>query len=266
MGNIPVLGPVQAVYFWLKNRSRASKLKKWAEGKGLKFAPTTKLFTPPANPAEHADESGFAGHSRRAHGIFLRLFGLSKIQQTYHQFAANRFRGDWQSDKNICWGTWNGFTVITWDTVYYDLHTGQDTDWTEGEYSSILILTDTPLHPALITPNSLLKRLSSFGIEEGYGSFKMHTVKFELDAFNKAYKVRGRDPKWTFAIIDQEMIEWMLDQKSKHTIEIAAGGVMVSTWFTLTPDQLEHQLDFCTRFLQHIPEDLKHHNMDGSAV
>ena len=93
----------------------------------------------------------------------------------------------------------------------------------------------------------------------------METIKFELDAFNKAYRVRGVDPKWTTAIIDQAMIEWLMQQK-KHTIEVAPGGIMVSTWFTLKPEQTAEQLDFCTGFLEQIPEDLKHHHLDGSPA
>ena len=122
-------------------------------------------------------------------------------------------------------GSYRGTTVIVWDTVYYDISVGgSDTDWSEGEYSSILVLTETPIHRTFITPNSLGKRLSAFGIEEGFGSFRMSNVQFELEAFNKAYKVKAKDQKWAFAIIDQEMMEWLLEQK-KHTIELAPGGL-----------------------------------------
>jgi hypothetical protein len=264
MPDFPILGPLQAAYFAMKNKSRSSAAQKWAKQHGLDFAPNSKTFTAPANPMMGQHASEFAEHSSRATGIFARLLGMSKMQQSFPQFSANRFRGDWQSDKNICWGTWKGYTVITWDTVFYDLQTQSD-DWSEGEYSSILILTDIPLHGTLVAPNSLTKRLSSFGIEEGRGTFSMETIKFELDAFNKAYRVRGVDPKWTTAIIDQAMIEWLMQQK-KHTIEVAPGGIMVSTWFTLKPEQTAEQLDFCTSFLDRIPEDLKHHALDGSPA
>jgi len=184
--------------------------------------------------------------------------GISKVQTSYPQFAANRFRGDWQVDKNICWGELDGHTIIVWDTLFYDLMVdGNNDDWTEGMYTSILVLTDTPLHRTIIAPNNLLKRISAFGIEEGRGTFSMTTVKFELEAFNKAYRVRGRDRKWTFDIIDQRMIDGLMANQ-KHTIELEPGGTMVSTWFTLAPDAIELQLKFCSQFLEHIPEDLQH--------
>jgi len=107
--------------------------------------------------------------------------------------------------------------------------------------------------------------VSSFGIEEGGGLFSTHAMKFELDEFNKAYRVKAKNEKWTYAIIDQAMIEWLLQNKN-HSIEIATGGILVSTWFTLTPSQTEEQLKFCASFLEHIPEDLKHHTLDGAAV
>ncbi|MEE2971666.1 MAG: hypothetical protein VX672_00950 [Planctomycetota bacterium] len=255
--SIPILGPLQMLYFKLKNRRRARIFGEWAKTHGLQFAPDSKGFEPPANPAPKYDMSGLGKHSAKAAGIFARLVGMSKIQSSYPQFASNRLRGEWQSDKNISWGTYRGRTVVVWDTVYYDLDLSSNkTDWQEGEYTSIMILTETPIHSTLITPNSLGRRLSAFGIEEGRGTFSMHTVNFELDAFNKAYRVKSKDAKWAFAIIDQAMMEWLMQQK-KHTMELAPGGVTVSTWFTLTPEQVQEQLDFCLDFLDHFPEDLK---------
>ena len=266
MANIPIIGPLQMAWFWMKNRRRAKALSKWAEQNGLQFAVNGKHFDPPASPVSNApDNSHYGRHSKRSHHIFERLFGMSKIQTSFPQFAANRFRGDWQSDKNICWGTIDGFTVITWDTVVYDLNGARDDDWTEGEYSSVLVLTDIPLHSTQVVPNSLWKRVSNFGIEEGSGVISYHKVEFELDAFNRAYRVKGRDRKWTYGIIDQAMMDWLMQNK-KHTMEIQPGGVMISTWFTMTPQQIKEQIDFCRGFLQHIPEDLKHHTMDGAAV
>jgi hypothetical protein len=261
-----MIGLIQMIYFWFKNRSRAAVLKKWAAEQGLDFAVNAKTFTPPENPGKAEDMSRYGARTKRTFGMISRLLGESKIQVHFPQFMANRFRGDWQSEKNICWGTWNGMKVITWDTVYYDIRdSGNSKDWSEGEYSSVLILTDTPLHRTLITPNSLFKRVSSFGIEEGGGLFSTHAMKFELDEFNKAYRVKAKNEKWTYAIIDQAMIEWLLQNKN-HSIEIATGGILVSTWFTLTPSQTEEQLKFCASFLEHIPEDLKHHTLDGAAV
>lgn len=258
---IPVMGPIQMFWFWLKNRRRAKALEAWSKTHGLDFAINAKTFEPPRNPADGEDASHLGRRSARAAGIFSRLIGLSKIQATYPQFASNRLRGDWQSDKNICWGTYKGYTVVVWDTVFYDL-IDDGPDWREGEYTSILVLADMPIHRMLITPNTLFKRLSAFGIEEGRGTFSMSTVKFELEAFNKAYRVKAKDERWTYAIIDQSMMEWLLEMK-KHTLEFAPGGVTVSTWFTLDTDAIQKQLDFCVAFLDRIPEDLKHHDLKG---
>ena len=263
--SLPVFGPIQAAYFWFKNRKRARLLESWAKEKGLDFASDGGGFSAPSNPARSEDASTLGRHSGKAVEVFSRMIGLSKIQASFPQFASNRLRGDWQSDKNICWGSYKGYTVVVWDTVYYDLNTGQSSvDWTEGEYTSILVLCDAPIHRTLITPHSLGKRLSAFGIEEGRGMFGMSTVQFELDAFNKAYRVKATDDRWTFAIIDQAMMEWLLSQK-KHTIELAPGGVTVSTWFTLDTGQIDEQLDFIVGFLDRIPEDLKHstHSVSG---
>ena len=261
--SLPIRGPLQAIYFWFKNRRRARMLKSWAEEKGLQFAPDGKEFSPPANPGGSEDASQLGKHSGKAVQVFSRMIGMSKIQSAFPQFASNRLRGDWQSDKNICWGSYKGYTVVVWDTVHYDLNTGNSSvDWSEGEYTSILVLTETPIHRTMVTPNSLGKRLSAFGIEEGRGIFGMSTVNFELDAFNKAYRVKASDERWTFAIIDQAMMEWLMQQK-KHTIEMAPGGVTVSTWFTLETDQIEEQIEFIVGFLDRIPEDLKR---PGSTV
>ena len=261
--SIPVLGPLQAVYFWFKNRRRAKTMSAWAGSKGLQFALKGSEFSPPDNPGGSEDASQLGKHSGRAIKTFGRMFGMSKIQSAFPQFASNRLRGDWQSDRNICWGSYKGYTVVVWDTVYYDITAdSSNVGWTEGEYTSILVLCNTPIHRTLITPNSIGKRLSAFGIEEGRGLFGMSTINFELDSFNKAYRVKASDERWTFAIIDQAMMEWLLEQK-KHTIEMAAGGVTVSTWLTLETDQIEEQIEFIVGFLDRIPEDLKR---PGSSV
>lgn len=262
---IPIFGPIQMLWFWLKNRRRASMLKSWSSKQGLRFARNASTFEPPHNPATDDDASHMYSRSSRADGIFSRLVGSSKIQSTYRQFAANRMRGDWQTDKNICWGEYRGYTVVVWDTMFYDLTDADGVDWTEGEYTSILVLTDTPVHRMLITPNTLLKRLSSTGIEEGFGTFSMKSVKFELESFNKAYHVKAKDQRWTYAVIDQAMMEWLIQAK-KHTMEFAPGGVTVSTWFVLNTDAIQKELDFCIDFLDRIPEDLKHHDLEGNPA
>ena len=265
MANIPIIGPLQMLYFWFKNRRRAREMKAWADGMGFQFAANGGDFDAPANPGRSQDASHIGKHSSKAVGIFSRMIGMSKIQAAFPQFVSNRFRGEWQSDKNICWGSYRGTTVIVWDTVYYDISVGgSDTDWSEGEYSSVLVLTETPIHRTFITPNSLGKRLSAFGIEEGFGSFRMSNVQFELEAFNKAYKVKAKDQKWAFAIIDQEMMEWLLEQK-KHTIELAPGGVAESTWFMMPTDRIEKELDFVINFLDRFPQDLKRAEADGTT-
>ncbi len=260
---IPLFGPLQMIYFWFKNRKRARMLSSWASTKGLQFSKDGGDFSPPSNPGGGDDASKLGKHSSRAVGIFSRLIGMSRIQSTFPQFSSNRLRGDWQSDRNICWGEYKGFTVVVWDTVYYNLNSDQGVDWDEGEYTSIMVLCDRPMHRTLITPNSLAKRLSAFGIEEG-GGFGLSTVKFELDSFNKAYRVKARDERWAFAIIDQAMMEWLLERK-KHTLELASGGITVSTWFTLDQAGIEEQLDFIVGFLDRFPEDLKQARPSASA-
>ena len=265
MPDIPVLGPLQALYFTMKNRSRAKAFSTWAGKHGLQFAANGRAFTPPENVDDSEDASSFMEHGSRASGIFNGLCGGSKIQIAYPQFASNRFRGDWQTEKNICWGTWKGHTVITWDTVFYELQADSDVDWSEGEFSSVLVLTDTPLHRIQLTPNTIGNRLRATAIEEGAGLLSLHAVEFEPAAFNKAYRVKARDKGWTRAVIDQAMIKWMMESK-KHTMEIAPGGIMVSTWFTLKPEQIEAELDFCTGFLERIPEELKHRALEETPA
>ena len=114
-----------------------------------------------------------------------------------------------------------------------------------------------PLHRTLITPKKLWKRLASFGIEEG-SSLTLKNVKFELDSFNKQYQVKSNDPKWAFAIIDQAMMEQLMEHDLQHGVEINSGGIMMSTWFTMEPEEVQKQLDACVNLLENIPEDLKH--------
>ena len=102
---IPIQGPLQMAYFWLKNRKRAKQHRKWAKSNGMQFALTGKSFEAPANP-HTSDEAELAGEKPLSsqQQKYARMFGSSKIQSQYGQFISNRFRGEWQTDKNICWG------------------------------------------------------------------------------------------------------------------------------------------------------------------
>ena len=66
MPDFPILGPLQAAYFAMKNKSRSSAAQKWSKQHGLEFAPNSKTFTAPANPMMKQHVSDFAAHSSRA--------------------------------------------------------------------------------------------------------------------------------------------------------------------------------------------------------
>ena len=85
-----------------------------------------------------------------------------------------------------------------------------------------------------------------------------HKVDFELDSFNKQWKVKkSTDAKLAYDFISQAMMEYLMDHKNeKWHLEMGEQGVLISTIYTLTPAKIEMAMDFLAGFMKHIDQDL----------
>lgn len=88
-------------------------------------------------------------------------------------------------------------------------------------------------------------------------NYGYHKTSFESSDFNGRYKVLAADEKLAYAFISQAMIDYLMDHtKEKWHIELAPGGILISTIMTLAPKKITDAMDFLAGFLDHVDEDL----------
>ena len=245
---IPLFGPLQMIYFWFKNRKRARMLSSWASAEGAPVLEGWQELQPALQSRWRRGrlEAGQAlVASRRRLQSVDRDVEIGSVPAVLVESTA----GDWQSDRNICWGDYKGYTVVVWDTVYYNLNSDQGVDWDE----------EIHLHHGALRPDhasdphhAQLPREASFGVRHR-GRRWIRPLHGEVRArqLQQGLRVKARDERWAFAIIDQAMMGGC--SRKKHTLELASGGITVSTWFTLDQVGVEEQLDFIVGFLDRFP-------------
>ena len=142
--------------------------------------------------------------------------------------------------------------MTSFDTLYFRVEDPPS----EGEYSSVFAHCSATMPRMIISPTGLMAGLKRID-ENQVLNWGYHKVSFELADFNKNYRVVSTDAKLAFAFISQAMIEYLLDHsKEKWHIELAPGGILISTIFTMAPKDIEQAMDFLAGLLEHVDEDL----------
>ncbi|MBG84250.1 MAG: hypothetical protein CMJ40_06870 [Phycisphaerae bacterium] len=246
----------QLLYFKFKNNKRAKAFDKWSNQNQFKFwakgkdynGLITKLPTPDASAARKEGGRVLSAKAKMA----SRYFGESQIQTKLWSYCTNRFRGDWQTNANIMEGAWKGETMTAFDTLWFQPMQQQS----EGEYSSVFAHSPAPLPRVIISPSGILAGLKRLD-ENQFLNLGYHKIDFELDSFNKQWKVKSTDAKLAYDFISQSMMEYLMDHKNeKWHLEMGPEGVLISTIFTLTPAKIELAMDFLAGFMGHIDQDL----------
>lgn len=250
------LSGFQMLYFKLKNNKRAKKFKRWSDQNDFKFWPKAKDYDgeimdlPTPDVAAAKTKGGLALSSKAR--MASRFFGESQIQTKLWSYCTNRFRGDWQTNANIMEGTWKDQTMTAFDTLWF-----QPTDQpAEGEYSSVFAHSSAPLPRVIISPGGVLATIKRLD-ENQFLNLGYHKVEFELESFNKQWKVKTTDKKTAYDFISQSMMDYLMEHKGeKWHLEMGENGVLISTIYTLTPAKIEKAMDFLSGFMKHIDQDL----------
>ncbi|MEE2680903.1 MAG: hypothetical protein VX641_00865 [Planctomycetota bacterium] len=243
----------QMLYFKMKNNHRAKALKAVSAEHGLSFCQKAAEYHGEIDRldlSEHLTDEQQTNRSLSTKAkLAHRFFGESQLQTKLWSFNTNRWRGDWQTNCNIMEGTWKNHLMTSFDTLFFN------TDG-EGEYTSVFAHCTAGVPRMIMSPAGLLsgmKRVDENQIlNRGY-----HKVSFESGDFNKRYRVVAADEKLAYAFISQAMIEFLMDHtKEKWHIELAPGGILISTICTLAPRHIMEAMDFLAGFLDHVDQDL----------
>mgnify|MGYP001234377237 CR=1 FL=1 len=255
VGDMVVAG-VQMLYFKLKNNSRAKAFQKMSDEHNLTFCKTPAEYKGAILSLNSSQDSqGLPTGRLSAKAKFAsRMFGRSQLQVHMHNFKSNKYRGDWQTNCNIMEGDWKGHTMTFFDTVFFNTNS-DGTD--EGEYSSVFVHSKNPMPRMIISPTGILAGLKRLD-ENQMINIGYHKIQFELDEFNKSYRVVSADEKLSYGFITPKMIEYLMEHKhEKWHFEFAEGGVLISTVYTLNPKKVEMAMDFLAGFLDRLENYLK---------
>ena len=104
----------------------------------------------------------------------------------------------------------------------------------------------------IISPTGILSGLKRLD-ENQMINFGYHKIQFELDEFNKHFRVVSADEKLSYGFITPKMIEFLLEHKNeKWHCEFSEGGILISTVFTLNADKVAKAMDFLAGFLDRL--------------
>jgi hypothetical protein len=243
----------QMLYFKFKNAGRAKAFTAMANAHNMQFWAKGRDYDGCLTGTMPSQQAGTSQKrmSMKAKGA-RRLFGESQLASRLCNFRTNTWRGDWQTNCNIMEGPWKGHTMTTFDTLWFDFGATDQ----EGEYTSVFSHCAGDLPHMIITPTGFLSALKRAD-ETQFMGLHSHKVKYESDAFNHAWRVVADDERAAYAIISQNMMDYLLEHNDeKWHIEMAAGGIMISTIYTLNQAKIEQAMDFLAGLIEHIDADL----------
>jgi hypothetical protein len=125
-------------------------------------------------------------------------------------------RGSRRSVESEIAGVHDGVNMRLFDYKYYVNNGGRSGKW----YRFTCGLATIPA----ACPDLHLGHEGFFGSIEN--SFGAHDIQFESDEFNKRFRVKCRDQKFAFSLINGQMMEWLLGADVFNDIEIVGPWVL----------------------------------------
>jgi len=173
--------------------------------------------------------------ARKAHiaavrALALRIgftFSLDDVDRVVDMPFVLFEKGDGRKVELVCSGTHNGLPLRLFDYWYYD----ETSDGRGNRSRSYHRFTCAILQiPAACSPLCLSHEdfLTRFGSHVGF-----HDVELEYDEFNRRFRVKCKDQKFAFTLLDGEMMQWLLGADGFEYLEV------VGPWVLLAANQLE---------------------------
>ena len=144
---------------------------------------------------------------------------------------------------NVMFGTWRGSDVKVFEYWY-----ARSSDPSIDDYERFsCLMTPIPSHwPDLqITPETLVTR--------AVGRLTTQEIDMESESFNRAFTVRSADRRFARALLDAQMMRWLLDLGGRWGFEIVGGTLLCYRSPRLEPWTLEPFLESGMDFVDRIP-------------
>jgi hypothetical protein len=142
------------------------------------------------------------------------------------------------------YGTWRGLEVKLFD-YWYARSSDSSIDDTE-RFTCLMISLGTSWPSLLIEPETAAARLA--------GRVTLKEIEFESEAFNRAFTVRGDDPRFASAFVDGRMLRWLLElPKGRWGFQIAGDALLCYRTPAVLPWELLGVLQTGSAFIDRTP-------------
>jgi hypothetical protein len=139
-------------------------------------------------------------------------------------------------------GRWDGLPVVFFD---YHYTTGSGKNRSDHRFSAAVIGSPIRLKPLRIRREGFADRVMDFlGFDD---------IDFESAEFSRKFHVKSPDRRWAYAVIHQQMMEYLLGAPEFH-VQFGRGEIMVWLERTLKPPEFEAAANLAQGMLERLPE------------
>jgi hypothetical protein len=155
-------------------------------------------------------------------------------------------QGDGQGVENVMVGERNGVPVRLFDFWYYDetSDTNHNRSRSYHRFTCAALTIDADCPTLRIGHESVLSRIGS--------ALGFHDVELEYDDFNRRYRVKCKDQKFAFSLLDGRMMEWLLAASAIDSVEVV-GPFLLLALPRLASEDWPGLLTTAEQFLEHVP-------------
>lgn len=159
-----------------------------------------------------------AAVARRIGFVFLQHDTDHVVDMPFGLFK----RGDGRRVELVISGEHNGLPLRIFDYWYYD----ETSDGRGGRsrsyhrFTCALLTLPAACPPLRITHEDFLTRLGDH--------LGLHDVELEYDDFNRRFRVKCNDQKFAFALLDGQMMQWLLDSDHFECVEIVGPWALLA--------------------------------------
>ena len=191
-------------------------------------------------------------HRYQARSLSLRSAPGDPLGYFDRPFALLGHAATAEDIENTSWGTWHGMQVVVID---YWFARSSDPSRSDYRYYTCAATPVPSAWPNLsIVPEDLGSRIAT--------AMGGRDIEFELESFNRAFRVRSDDPRFAHALVDARMIAWLQELPSDTGLAILDG-----TLLSRTPRRLDRDvtwaLETMATFLNRVPPVIE--SLFGSA-
>lgn len=144
--------------------------------------------------------------------------------------------------EHVSWGSWLGLDVEVFEYWYASEDPGAPGQ--AKRFTCVLTAVPATWPDLSIEPKRLATQIAD--------AVGLPAIRSESIAFNEAFHVRSSDPRFASAVVDAQMISWLLDDARDHGFQIAAGKLLTFTG-QVHPWETERVLGMAGGFLAKIP-------------